>query len=242
MEEILHSHAEPILRLSPACKLCRVYIRGPFSFFSRMRGIHPDPLNPPYCNRCGNPKEWPEGEHFITILFGDIREYTRLSEELRPMELQKLLNKYFSVTTKVLIQEGAVINKFIGDAVMAFFNSPYPQENHESLALRSAIRMQEAVNNLRLPFLKIGIGLHSGVALIGNIGGMESRDYTAIGDSVNVASRLQNHAGPGEIVVSKEVYEKTRSVIPSTFRVEPKSLLLKGKEQPVEAFILSSAA
>ena len=184
-EEVLHSHAEPILRLSPACKLCRKYIRGPLSFFSRLRGIFPDPLNPPYCNRCGNPKEWPHGEQTLTILFGDIREYTKLSEQMKPQELHAMLNKYFSVTSKVLIQEGAVINKFIGDAMMAFFNSPHPQEGHEKMALRAAVRMQEVVNGLRIPYLKMGIGVHSGIALVGNIGGDQSRDFTAIGDTVN---------------------------------------------------------
>ncbi len=161
---------------------------------------------------------------------------------MRPTELQELLNKYFSVTARVLIQEGAVINKFIGDAVMAFFNSPYPLHDHESVAVRCAIRMHEAVNRLRVPFLKMGVGLHCGIALVGNIGGAESRDYTIIGDSVNVASRLQNHAHGGEIVLSKEVYEKAKGVIPSTYRIEQKSLLLKGKGQLVKACVLSPAA
>jgi len=240
LEEVLHSHTEPILRLSPACKLCRKYIRGPLSFFSHLRGIHPDPLNPPYCNRCGNPKEWPHGEHYITVLFGDIREYTRLSEQLSPTELHKLLNKYFTVTTRILIQEGAVINKFIGDAMMAFFNSPYPQAQHEVLALRSALRMQDAIGRMNIPNLTMGIGIHAGTALAGNVGGPESKDYTIIGDTVNTASRLQSHAQGGEIVVSKDVYEKAKSIVPSHFHVEQKSLQLKGKEQPLDAYIISS--
>lgn len=240
MEEVLHSHAGTELQLSPACKLCQKYIRGPLSFISRFRGIRPHPLNPPYCNRCGDPREWPSGEMYISVLFGDIRDYTKLSERLRPAELHQMLNRYFSATTRILIQEGAVINKFIGDAMMAFFNTPYPQPDHEERALRSALRMQSAMNKMNIPSLKMGIGIHSGVALVGNIGGAESSDFTAIGDSVNIASRLQSQALGGEIVVSRQAFEKAKSLVPSHYRIEQKSLQLKGKEQAVDAFIVST--
>jgi adenylate cyclase len=151
-----------------------------------------------------------------------------------------MLNRYFAATTRVLIHEGAVINKFIGDAMMAFFNSPYPQPDHEERALRSAIKMQAAVDRINIENLRMGIGIHAGIALIGNVGGPHSRDFTAIGDTVNTASRLQSHADAGEIVVSRAVFEKSKSLLTPRNRIQERILQLKGKEKSVDAVVIST--
>jgi adenylate cyclase len=133
-----------------------------------------------------------------TILFSDIRDFTTLSEKLTPAQVVEMLNVYFETMSKCIEAEGGLINKYIGDAIMAIFNVPVPKENHAKSAYLSAKNMLaklEAMNiefgNRGLPMLDIGIGLHTGEVLAGNIGSSSRLEYTVIGDSVNVASRIE---------------------------------------------------
>lgn len=174
-------------------------------------------------------------EREITVLFADIRGFTTLSEELPLVELRQALNTMFGAASRLLIEHDALVDKFLGDAVMALFNAPIPQERHRESALRTALALQEAWAGLSLPFA-VGIGLKTGMAITGNVGGGEVTDYTAIGDTVNVASRLSGLAQPGEILAGLATFGGLEGLLPPDYGVERLSMEVKGKAEPVGAF------
>lgn len=134
----------------------------------------------------------------LTVFFSDIRGFTGISEELPPEELGSFINKYLTQMTKIILEHKGTIDKFIGDAVMAFWNAPLPEKNHALLACKSSIAQLKALKDLNqkftqknLPSLQIGCGIHTGEAVVGNFGSEDRFDYTALGDTVNTASRLE---------------------------------------------------
>ncbi len=147
----------------------------------------------------------------ITILFADLRGYTTFSERARPEEVVELLNEYFRLAAEVIMAREGTLDKFLGDAVMAFFNAPEAQEDHPYRAVDAALALREAVNQWNAQRngekLTFGIGVHCGEAVVGNIGTSRAMNYTAIGDAVNLAKRLQERAAPGQILVSESVVE-----------------------------------
>lgn len=181
----------------------------------------------------------------ITILFSDIRGFTSISEGLTPQELVRLLNEYLNPMTRIVLEEKGTLDKFIGDAVMAIFNAPLDLAGHPEAACRSAIRMLESLKELNTGFrsrgmnvIDIGIGINTGLAVVGNMGADIRFDYTAIGDSVNLASRLEglNKYYGSRILVS----EDTRRAVKGqdfNFR-EIDRVRVKGKHLPVVIYEL----
>lgn len=216
------------------CKVCRTPIRGIRAWSNHLRGIRPFTKNPQLCNRCASVK-FPAVEQEITVLFADVRGFTSLSERTSLTLLRESLNVLFAAASELLVQNDALIDKFLGDAIMALFNAPIPQARHREAALRTAFALQEQVARLNLPFA-IGIGINTGVAITGNVGGGEVTDYTAIGDTVNVASRFSGLAGKGEILAGLPTYTGQSNLLPPGYACERVSLQVKGKEQPVEAY------
>jgi len=150
----------------------------------------------------------------VTVLFADIRGFTSLSEQMDAREVVDLLNDFFGVMTAAIFQSQGTLDKFIGDCVMALFGAPIPSERSPRNALVAAVRMQQQVARLGaervqrgLAPMRIGIGLHHGPAVVGNIGSAERMQYTAIGDTVNIAARLVSRAEPGQILVSEAMYK-----------------------------------
>jgi adenylate cyclase len=149
----------------------------------------------------------------VTVLFADIRGFTHLSEQMDAREVVDLLNDFFAVMTAAIFQSNGTLDKFIGDCVMALFGAPIPSDRSPRNALVAAVRMQQQVARLGeeriqrgLGPLRIGIGLHHGPAVVGNIGSDERMQYTAIGDTVNVAARLVSRAEPSQILISETMY------------------------------------
>ncbi len=181
----------------------------------------------------------------ITILFSDIRGFTTISEGLTPEALVRLLNEYLTPMTRIVLQEKGTLDKFIGDAVMAIFNAPLDLADHPVAACRAALRMLETLKELNTGFsakgmniIDIGIGINTGLAVVGNMGADIRFDYTAIGDSVNLASRLEglNKYYGTHILVS----EDTRKAVNSpefNFR-EIDRVKVKGKHLPVVIYEL----
>jgi len=181
----------------------------------------------------------------LSILFSDIRGFTTVSESLTPPELVKLLNEYLSPMTRIVLEERGTLDKFIGDAVMALFNAPLDVPEHATHACAAAVRMMEELKLLNAGFagrgmntLDIGVGINTGPAVVGNMGADIRFDYTAIGDSVNLASRLEglNKYYGSHILVSEET---RRQVNDSrfTFR-EVDRVRVKGKHLPIVMYEL----
>jgi adenylate cyclase len=138
------------------------------------------------------------GERLITVLFADIRGFTTLSEHLAPEEVVALLNDYFTRMTTVIFRHGGTLDKFVGDGLMAYFGAPVAQDDQADRAVRCAIEMQQAVNFFNIEregrgesAIRIGIGIHTGSAMVGIIGSDKRKEYTAVGDTVNVAARVE---------------------------------------------------
>jgi adenylate cyclase len=134
----------------------------------------------------------------LTIYFSDLEGFTTVSEQLEPEKLVELLGEYFAAMTGQILEEGGTVDKYIGDAIMAFWGAPNAREDHALAACRTALANQAKLKELQrdwqargLPLLKVRIGLNTGEAIVGNIGSEDRLDYTAIGDSVNLASRLE---------------------------------------------------
>jgi PAS domain S-box-containing protein len=178
---------------------------------------------------------------FITTLFADIRGYTSLSERCDPETLVSVLNRYLGAATEAILLEEGTIDKFMGDAIMAFFNAPIPQSDHTLRAVRAAVHMRDAVNALQddLPSelrLELGVGIHSGEAVLGLVGTQKRLEYTAIGDSVNTAKRLQENAAPGQILISAQSCQHILNSI-QAHPIDP--LSAKGKKQLIQVYEIS---
>ncbi len=180
----------------------------------------------------------------ITVLFADIRDFSRFGEHLDPEELIALANGLFSEAVAAISECHGLIDKFMGDAVMALFNTPLnPQANHVELAVRAALTIQARLSIYRraLPPEKIlyfGIGIHTGDAVVGNVGSDQRKDYSAVGDVVNLCKRLQELAGTDQILLSRDVFDCVRD------RVLVESLppvQVRGRQAREEVFRLLGA-
>jgi adenylate cyclase len=174
----------------------------------------------------------------ITILFADIRSFTSYSEKHTPEDLVTVLNCYLAAAAEAVLANEGTVDKFLGDAVMAWFNAPLPQPDHTLRAVKSALAIREAVAALHetLPaeaHLDFGVGIHYGEAILGWIGTEKRLEYTAISDSVNTCKRLQENAARNQILISREAYERVKDeVIAKPFV----PLTVKGKTQPIDVY------
>ncbi len=182
-----------------------------------------------------------ENRH-IACLFVDIRGFTTMSESLKPEEVVEILNEYLSLTTNSIFQNGGTLDKFVGDATMAVFNAPFDLEDYIYKAVCTARDMKAGADAIAEKFEKrfgksvgFGIGVNCGNAVVGNIGCDFRMDYTAIGDTVNTAARLESNAKRGQILISGEVYEAVKDRVEVTPIGE---IPLKGKSQGVFVYQL----
>jgi PAS domain S-box-containing protein len=176
----------------------------------------------------------------ITVLFADIRGFTGYSEKKSPEDLVAVLNRYLAAGAEAVLAEEGTVDKFLGDAVMAWFNAPLPQPDHTLRAVRAALRLREAVEALHAELppeaqLSFGVGIHFGQAVLGWIGTEKRLEYTAIGDSVNTAKRIQENSARNQILIGKEAYERVAGQV----LAEPFApLRVKGKSEPVDVYEL----
>jgi class 3 adenylate cyclase len=178
-----------------------------------------------------------EGKDFdVTVLFADICGFTSLSERLPPAQVMEILNSIFEAFGEVVFKHEGTLNQIIGDAVFAIFGAPKEQEDHAERALQAAIELQDRIETLdtaRGMDLKIKIGINSGRVTPGSLGSVERMEYTVIGDTVNLASRLCAMANPGEILLSAH----TRSILSSDLGFTNLGQRdVKGRSQPVDVF------
>lgn len=174
----------------------------------------------------------------ITVLFADIRGFTSFSEAISPEQLVSVLNRYLAAGAEAVLDEEGTIDKFLGDAVMAWFNAPIPQPDHTLRAVRAALKLRDRIAELHaaLPLeahLAFGVGIHYGDAVLGLIGTEKRLEYTAIGDSVNTTKRLQENAGKNQIVISQAAYERVQDQI-IVQQMEP--MTVKGKREAIPVY------
>lgn len=183
-------------------------------------------------------KTWLKGQtNEATILFADIRGFTKYSESKAPQEIVDELNAYFEIATRVILKHGGYIDKFIGDAILGVFGVPAYHKNHARRAVRAAFDMQQTLRNTDMKsnvlLSSVGIGLHSGLVVSGNIGSPVKMEYTVIGDCVNLASHISQLAGPGEVIISKKIYQKLSGIL-DVQALPPQQI--KGKSIPVTTY------
>ena len=180
----------------------------------------------------------------ITIFFSDIRGFTTLSEALSPEELVKLLNEYLSTMTEIIIECKGTIDKYMGDAIMAFWGAPVDLEDHAYYACVASLiqmdklaQLQASWKQRNLPSIDIGIGLNTGSAVVGNMGSSQRMDYTCMGDTINLGSRLEgsNKTYGTNIIISEYTFERVKDRV---YARELDLVQVKGKTHPVRIYEL----
>jgi adenylate cyclase len=176
----------------------------------------------------------------VTVLFCDVRGFTSISERLSPEEVVSLLNQFYTLMIDTTFKHDGTLDKFLGDAVMAVFGAPIAHPDHSARAIRTALAMQEGIRGLngrraqqgKEP-IAVGIGVSAGEAVAGTVGTEDRMEYTVIGDSVNLAARLESSAKPGQILISQRTYQNVEGMV----TVQPLGAIkVKGKEEQVEVY------
>jgi adenylate cyclase len=177
----------------------------------------------------------------IAVLFADVRGSTILGERLGPAEYAMLLNRFYAAATETLIRHDAIIDKLIGDEVMALFIPGFCGPNYTRRAANAALALLKAVGyqGTEAPWMPIGAAVNSGISYVGNVGSEGVVDFTALGDTVNTASRLASSAAAGEILLSEDVFRTLSEDIPNA---ENRMLNLKGKAAPLPVRVLKASS
>jgi class 3 adenylate cyclase len=174
----------------------------------------------------------------VTVVFADLRGFTGFSERSSPEEIVTVLNRYFEIATAAVVAEGGTVVQFMGDALMVLFNAPTRQPDHAVRAARSGLELQARVEEVAAAnegWPRFRVGVNTGEALVGNIGSTDLRSFSAIGDAVNVAARLESVAVPGQVVIG----DTTRRLLGDAADVEPLGeLTVKGRQAPVAGYLL----
>ena len=222
-----------------------VAIRGPLSYIFKPFGIHKSQMHPNLCTICESMFTKVNKEKQIsvnvTILFADLRGYTQLSQVVDVTGMNRMLHSFYDACSAAVWPQDGIVNKFIGDAVLAIFNYPLVREHHITNAITAAIHLQQQTQQIKDTIgldpshsVGIGIGIHTGMCNIGEVGN-SYKDFTAIGPVVNLASRLQGAAASGEIILSEDTYKMIHQDYPG---LESKSYSLKGFDQEIKGFVL----
>ncbi|MCB0363957.1 MAG: adenylate/guanylate cyclase domain-containing protein [Bdellovibrionaceae bacterium] len=221
-------------------------LRGPLAWPFRVFGIKPSQMNPNLCTICEvmftKVKKSKQISIDSTIMFADLRGYTSMFEASESDKIMSLLHDFYDTCSNEVWARGGIINKFIGDCVLAIFNFPIMQERHGRAAVLAALELlRQCVEktwldctsdpNMCIPVC-VGVGIHSGKTSIGEVGS-SYKDFTAIGPVVNLASRLQSAAKPGEILITPQVYSEVQDIFPN---LNPKTISIKGFKDPVEVY------
>ena len=197
----------------------------------------------------GTPPEVQTKRRHITVLFSDIREFTQMSENMSPEDVAKLLNEYFGKMVDVVLRHHGIIDKFIGDGLMALFGAAHEDAFQEQHAVRAALEMQQELSELSekwsregRPPMRIGVGINSGTAIVGNLGSAQRLEYTAIGDTVNLASRLESATKDlqADILISEHTHASLRGE-PFTF-TNKGAISVKGRAAPVTVYAVTPVA
>lgn len=181
-------------------------------------------------------------EREVTVMFADISGFTAMSSTMTPQEIVDMLNEYFAVMVEIVLRHGGTLEKYIGDALLAVWGAPLPQKDHADRALRAAIEMQQAVNQLNQSWLAAGkriisihVGLHTGKVAAGNIGTAQYIQYATIGDTTNVTARICGVAAAGQVVISEATQQQL--TLPDLNLISLPPTQVKGKSEPLKLYV-----
>ncbi len=225
-----------VLPSDPRCRLCRAPFGGRVGSVMRRFGRGPSRKNPTMCSICFEQAPMGGVQLEIGVLFADVRGFTSLAENMAPDDVAKMLNRFYAAASPVLTRSG-IVDKMVGDEVMALYLPRLIGEQWVDDVVRDAIDLLTAVgySTPEGPWLSLGVGIDIGQAYVGNVGAGDVKDFTALGDVVNTASRLQSAAAAGQIVMSERLYDRLTDPPP---KAASASLDLKGKQEPERARIL----
>lgn len=231
-------HLLGLLPSDPRCKLCGSPFKGWGGFIMHLMGRDQSRYNPRFCQKC-EIYEHPGGaEVVLTMLFADVRGSTTLAEQMNARDFSRLINRFYTVATHVLIQSDALVDRLIGDEAIGLYIPGFAGPEHPRRAIEAAQELLKLTGHRDVngPWLPVGIGVHTGRAYVGVVGGEESpADFTALGDNVNIAARLASEAGPGEILISEASYAAAHL---NREDLERRQMELKGKSEPIEVRVL----
>ena len=197
----------------PRCKVCSAPFHGPGRIFTRLWLRGESPGHPLICNSCiGSLAKHPGGAEIeISIVFADVRGSTGLAERTSAAEFRGVLQRFYEVSAQAIDRNGGIVDKFLGDGVMALFIPVLTGEMHAGRALQAARELLGGASRLRVggDILPVGAGLHTGIAFVGAVGSGDKLDFSALGDTVNVAARLGSVAAAGELLVSRAAWDAT---------------------------------
>jgi adenylate cyclase len=224
------------LPAEPRCRLCNAPYGGIGGHIMRRFGFGPSRKNPTLCNTCFEKAPMGGVDMEVGVLFADVRGYTSLAERTPSAQVAQLLNRFYAVASAVLTRS-ALIDKFVGDEVMALYLPQLLGERWEDELVTDANDLLASVGygTSPGPWLRLGVGLDIGRAYVGNVGAGEVKDFTAVGDVVNTAARLQAVAGGGQIVLSERLFERLAAPPENATAT---SFELKGKQDAVPARVI----
>lgn len=220
---------------APRCKVCNNPFGGVVGRVFAAAGFIPSRKNPSLCSRCCDALPAGGSEVDVAVLFADVRGSTALGQRGVASDFAALLNRFYTVATRTLLRHDAVIDKLIGDEVMAFFVRGISGPQYRERAVEAGVDLLKAVGygSADGPWLQLGVAVNAGVAYVGNVGDAVV-DFTAIGHPVNISARLQQRAAGGELLVASGVVDELVAGRPQ------RHLTLRGLEQPVTAHVLGA--
>ena len=222
-------------KIAYECLVCGTALEGPMGLLFHLFGITRSTRNPNVCNRCDAHMQ--EGRVIeLSVIFADLTGFTEMTNRLGAERSYEVVDTFFKMANEVLIKNDAFIDKYIGDAVMAIFNAPIPNARHARGATTAALGIQEGMKSLSETLgldLQARVGVATGYARVGRLGSADRKDYTAIGDVVNLASRLEAFAKPGEVIVDGKAFTQVAEDYPDLTSEE---LNVRGFPEPVEVY------
>lgn len=231
-------HLHGMLPSDPRCKLCAAPFKGPGGFLMRLIGREQSKYNPRFCQPCAKFEHPGGAEVAISMLFADIRGSMTLAEQMSPLEFSRLINRFYTVATRILVQTDALVDRLMGDQAIGLYIPGFAGPEHPRKAIEASQELlrQTGHRDPKGPWLPVGIGVHTGAAYVGVVGDEESpADFTALGDNVNIAARLSSEAGAGEILISEATYSAAGLDLGD---LERREMELKGKSEPISVRVL----
>ena len=221
----------------PRCKFCLAPLKAPGSILLRPFGFGPSKLNRRLCRACFRDIDRRPGgaEVELSFLFADVRGSTSLAERMPASEFSRLISRFYGAAARVVDRWDGLVDKFVGDEVVALFVPGFAGQDHAERAVAAARELlRETGNDGPEPWIPIGAGVHTGVAYVGRVGEGDACDFTAVGDAVNTTARLASAAGAGEILVSKAAADASEL---DGAGLEARTLTLRGKDEMIDALV-----